>query len=78
MATIRTIAPNRYEAEFNQRHLSINTVSDYRYAVDADSGEVITGAELKGIKRLVEWHIWSERTINELPVLWTVRKANRK
>lgn len=72
MAKIITISKNKYGATFNKRNLNIDTSAELK-AIDTTTGEIIEGAELRSIKRLVEWHVKSKKQTNELPTLWTVR-----
>lgn len=70
---IITVGKDKFNAVFNKRSLSITNDGQIK-AVDTATGEVIDGAELRSVRRLVEWHISSKRDSNHLPALWTVRK----
>lgn len=73
MATIRTIAPNTYEATFNCRQLTIAGGDDDTRVIDRESGEIIVGGELNSVMALVAWHRKSRRKFSELPVIATIR-----
>lgn len=69
---ITTIDKGRYTATFNRRNLVITGERSIK-AVDAATGEILTGPEPISIRRLVAWHLKSKNTKNELSTLWTIR-----
>ena len=73
MAQISTIGNGKYSATFNNRSLLITVKRSGATAVDAETGEIIEGTELKSIKSLLKWHVESKLKDSELPTLWTMR-----
>lgn len=70
---IVTVDKSRYAATFNGRNLVI-TGDRALKAVDTETGEILDGAELRSIKRLVDWHLKSQRQTNELNTYWTINQ----